>query len=98
VIERAVILASEGPILRQHLIMASQRQSVAQAHSHSHGLEIRVGMTVAEAERVLIQATLERTKGNKTRAAAILGISTKTLHGKLKLFRMVEQAAKGKAS
>ncbi len=98
VIERAVILANEGPILRSHLVIASQKQSPAPATAHPHGLDIRVGMTVEDAERVLIHATLERTNSNKTRAASILGISTKTLHGKLKSYRDAEPSAKGKAS
>jgi DNA-binding NtrC family response regulator len=41
-------------------------------------------MTVAEAERRLIFATLASTENNKTRAAELLGISLKTLHNKLK--------------
>ena len=36
-----------------------------------------------EAERQLIEVTLEHTGGNKTRAAEMLGISLKTLHNKL---------------
>ncbi len=36
-----------------------------------------------EAERRLIEITLEHTGGNKTRAAEMLGISLKTLHNKL---------------
>jgi DNA-binding NtrC family response regulator len=46
-----------------------------------------VGTTVEEAERVLIFETLKMTNQNKTRAAEVLGISTKTLHNKLKLYR-----------
>jgi DNA-binding NtrC family response regulator len=41
------------------------------------------GMTVEDAERRLIQMTLDHTNDNKTRAAEILGISLKTLHNKL---------------
>jgi DNA-binding NtrC family response regulator len=41
------------------------------------------GLTVDEAERQLIQITLTHTGGNKTKAAAMLGISLKTLHNKL---------------
>ena len=36
-----------------------------------------------EAERRLIEITLQHTGGNKTRAAELLGISLKTLHNKL---------------
>jgi DNA-binding NtrC family response regulator len=41
------------------------------------------GITVDEAERQLIEITLQHTGGNKTRAADMLGISLKTLHNKL---------------
>ena len=52
------------------------------------GLDIRVGMSIEEAERVLLEATLRRTGNNKTRAAETLGISAKTLHAKLKQYRV----------
>jgi DNA-binding NtrC family response regulator len=43
-----------------------------------------VGTTVDAAERALIDLTLRHTRNNRTRAAAILGISTKTLFNKLR--------------
>ena len=46
-------------------------------------LEVRQA-TVGDAEKALIQITLQHTKNNKTRAAEILGISLKTLFNKLK--------------
>ena len=45
---------------------------------------MEVGTTVDEAERQLILKTLNSTNNNKTRAAEILGISSKTLQNKLK--------------
>ena len=48
---------------------------------------MRVGQTIEQAERALIELTLEHTKNNKTRAAELLGISLKTLHNKLNLYR-----------
>jgi DNA-binding NtrC family response regulator len=44
---------------------------------------LAAGTTVDEAERALILLTLDHTKGNKTQAAEMLGISVKTLHNKL---------------
>jgi DNA-binding NtrC family response regulator len=44
---------------------------------------LQVPITVAEAERMLVLATLKLTDNNKTRAAELLGISLKTLHNKL---------------
>jgi DNA-binding NtrC family response regulator len=56
------------------------------------GVTIAPGMTVDEAERKLIIATLEAAGNNKTRAAEMLGISLKTLHNKL---NRMKQAAHG---
>jgi DNA-binding NtrC family response regulator len=47
-------------------------------------VRVEVGTTVDEAERQLILKTLMSTHNNKTRAAEILGISSKTLQNKLK--------------
>ena len=47
-------------------------------------VEVAVGTTVDEAEKQLILKTLVATRNNKTRAAEILGISSKTLQNKLK--------------
>ena len=47
-------------------------------------VSVEVGTTVDEAERQLILKTLVATHNNKTKAAEILGISSKTLQNKLK--------------
>ena len=46
-------------------------------------ITVPVGETLAEADRRLILATLERCKGVKKQAAAVLGISPKTLYNRL---------------
>jgi DNA-binding NtrC family response regulator len=50
----------------------------------SNSVRVEVGTTVDEAERQLILKTLHSTHNNKTKAAEILGISSKTLQNKLK--------------
>lgn len=42
-----------------------------------------VGFPIASVERDLILATLDRTGGNRTHAAAILGLSIRTIRNKL---------------
>lgn len=42
-----------------------------------------VGLPVAEVERDLILATLRETRGNRTHAAHILGVSIRTLRNKI---------------
>ena len=46
-------------------------------------VELEVGMTLASAERRLVEATLAYTKGDKRRAAALLGIGLRTLYRRL---------------
>ncbi len=50
------------------------------------GITIEPGMTIAEAERKLIFATLEYTDDDKGAAADMLGISIKTLYNRLKAY------------
>ena len=46
-------------------------------------VELTVGMTLASAERRLVEATLAYTGGDKRRAAALLGIGLRTLYRRL---------------
>ncbi|HET6463818.1 MAG TPA: helix-turn-helix domain-containing protein, partial [Candidatus Krumholzibacteria bacterium] len=55
-------------------------------------------MTLRDVERIQIEKTLEQTNGNKSRAAAILGISRQTLREKLKTFHGVDGAASESAA
>jgi DNA-binding NtrC family response regulator len=48
---------------------------------------VRLGSSIADAERRLIQATLEHCEEDKKRAAEILGISLKTLYHRLNAYR-----------
>ena len=50
-------------------------------------------LPLAEIEKRHIQRVLASTGGNKTRAAGILGIDTKTLYNKLKSYRSSEELA-----
>jgi DNA-binding NtrC family response regulator len=88
VLERAAILAGEGTLKPEHLPPGlggtAGPAPVNAAASDGNELRVPVGSTIEQAERALIELTLERTKNNKTRAAEILGISQKTLFNKLK--------------
>ena len=93
-IERAVILAGSERLTVAHLPLqfdeeapapAVQASTQAAVAIPSRGVvEVSVGTTVNAAEKQLILKTLESTNNNKTRAAEILGISSKTLQNKLK--------------
>ncbi|HEY3383280.1 MAG TPA: sigma-54 dependent transcriptional regulator [Vicinamibacterales bacterium] len=84
VIERATILADGQFIEARHLPNAL----VQVGETVKPALSLSPGTTVEEAERRLIQMTLEHTRDNKTRAAEILGISLKTLHNKLNRLKL----------
>jgi len=49
----------------------------------------RPGMTMAEVERAAIEAALRATKGNRRKAAEVLGIGERTLYRKLKEYALV---------
>jgi DNA-binding NtrC family response regulator len=79
VIQRAYILA-EDVISEEHLFDETQRMIEATGPN----LILRVGSTsLAEAERRLIEATLEHCNGDKRKAASFLGVSLRTLYYRL---------------
>jgi len=97
VIERAAIIANAGSIRMEHLppdfgekifggtvLARTGLVGAAAAPSGEGELHVPVGSTIQQAERALIELTLEHTRNNKTRAAEILGISQKTLFNKLR--------------
>lgn len=56
-------------------------------------IESILTLPLAEIEKRHIQRVLASTGGNKTRAAGVLGIDTKTLYNKLKSYRSSEELA-----
>src|SRR5437899_7548607 len=77
VIERAMILCSEGSALEpEHLGLAQKSAPVAASHSNEF-------CTLSELEKRHILAALEQSKGNRTQAAKLLDISIRTLRNKL---------------
>jgi DNA-binding NtrC family response regulator len=55
-------------------------------NNHQASATLRIGMSLAEAERQLILATLAHNQGHRARTAATLGIGLRTLSGKLRDF------------
>src|SRR5215210_1941624 len=85
VIERAVVICSGEQIERHHFAPypIDQRERLRKEDT----IKFAVGTPIEEVERQMIMATLQKTKNNKTRAAELLGISLKTMHNKLNLYR-----------
>jgi DNA-binding NtrC family response regulator len=87
-IERAVVLARTGKLGVEHLPPNfGEKAPTRERDSQDGAVHLDVGTTVDEGEKQLILKTLDATHNNKTRAADILGISTKTLQNKLKEYR-----------
>ncbi len=84
VVERAAILAGAGNIGVAHLPPGFM--GAPEVFSDGSGVHLHPGLTVDDAERRLIELTLKHTGDNRTRAAELLGISTKTLFNKLKAY------------
>lgn len=86
-----------APMTRQPKALRNGAPTLAMTPAEERRAEertvsVEVGTTVDEAERQLILKTLQSTQNNKTRAADILGISSKTLQNKLKEYSAATRA------
>lgn len=79
VIERAVVLSRSTTLTEADLPEAL----VAPREPTSHALEFPIGTPLAEIEARVIRETLRHTKGDKSVAAQLLGISTRTIYRKI---------------
>jgi two-component system, NtrC family, response regulator HydG len=84
VIQRGFILADDEIDLRA--AAANPRANQSQA-SDEGVVVVAPGSSLADVERMIITETLKSCGGNKTRAAAVLGISLKTLYNRLNEYR-----------
>ncbi|HEY0350985.1 MAG TPA: sigma 54-interacting transcriptional regulator, partial [Gemmatimonadales bacterium] len=57
-------------------------------HDGDHPVLYRAGMTMAEVEKATIEAALREYKGNRRRAAEVLGIGERTLYRKIKAYHL----------
>ena len=84
IVERAIVLSSGPLITEKHL----PKSLVPGAKEDA--MPAVPGATIAELERHAILKTLEVCHGSTTRAAAILGISPRKVHYKLREYAMDE--------
>jgi len=102
VIERALVLAGDGPATAAHVRAADAahhegpRPSEAPAQAvtapppappGSLDAALAAGATLADLERLAILRTLTAHGGNRTHAARALGVSVRTLRNKLRAYR-----------
>jgi DNA-binding NtrC family response regulator len=71
--------------------VAWKNRATAEPNVQTDAVPVRVGMTIGEAERLLIEATFQRESMNRTRTASILDISTKTLLTKLRQYHLFDE-------
>ncbi|TET38575.1 MAG: sigma-54-dependent Fis family transcriptional regulator [Planctomycetota bacterium] len=81
VIESALVLSRSNTITPDLLPPGIQK-----ATRKTAAIDIPVGSSLADAEKILIKETLSYTGGNKTKAAKLLGIGTRTLYRKLEAY------------
>ena len=86
-IERAVVLCRGEKVTARDL-PESVRGLVTPGGSEARRILARNDLTMAEAEKQMIIRALDDTKGHRTRAAQILGISRRTLHRKLHTYQL----------
>jgi DNA-binding NtrC family response regulator len=80
----APAMSRAGRSIGENMTDASRPSEIERYLEDQNTVRVEVGTTVDEAERQLILKTLMSTHNNKTKAAEILGISSKTLQNKLK--------------
>jgi len=79
IIERAVVL-TKGRVIGP----ADLPEAIGRVKRDERVVPIPVGMPLEEVELRLIEETLRRTKGDKTLAAKLLGIASRTIYRKMK--------------
>ncbi len=78
IIQRAVVVGSSEVLKKEQFTMLFTHQNTTRTENVPMGEE-----TIDGAEKSLIFSTLEKTGGNKTKAAELLNITTRTLRNKL---------------
>jgi two-component system, NtrC family, response regulator HydG len=78
VVERAVVLSTDDYIGLDDL-----PSQITESERSPEAITLPIGITLKEAERRLIQETLQSTSGNKRLAAQILGIAARTIYRKM---------------
>ena len=86
-VERGVLLAADGSITLQDLL---GEQADMEEQMAVHGRNFTTGpetFNLGDMEREMVKRALSKTKGNRTHAARLLGISVRTLRNKLAEYR-----------
>ena len=93
VVQRAFIMADD--VVEEHCLPSELSQARPGGGPY---FQVRAGSKVADVERQLILATLEQCGGTKEKAAAMLGISLKTLYNRLREYDSRKESHNGAGS
>jgi len=85
-IHRCTVMIDSEVLLPEHF------ENMLNINKPRTNSELSVGQTIEDVERELIYKTLEKTRGNKTRAAEILNITARTLRNKLSRYKELQSA------
>ena len=85
-IERALILSDGSVVSAVHLGLGGEAEGWADGSGDRESADRPAPEHLADLEKRAILAALEQTRGNKTHAAALLGITRTQLHTRLKRF------------
>lgn len=88
VIHRAIVLARTDVITTQHILFSGARSQTHPEAENGIADKLATGMTlkaiVAETERATIEAALNQSGGNRSRAAKALGVYRRLLYAKMR--------------
>jgi len=84
-IEGIVVMATGKKIMPEHLPFEITK------HSKESVVKIKAGTSLKDAEKELIRATLIKTRGNRTKAANMLGLGRKTLYRKIEEYGLMTE-------
>jgi len=89
-IERAILLCDGGLITRDHLpVVIGRPQQRAASNGAKHGESGTLpaeGVDLEEVERGFVRQALDQTRGNKSRAARLLGLTRAQLYSRLEKY------------
>ncbi len=88
-VERAMVLA-EGDVLEATDLPERLRDTLDPVQAQLASGELSIKKTTAAVEEILIRRALQKTKGNRTRAAEILEISHRALLYKIKDYKVTD--------